>query len=257
MSEHYIEDGNLSFAWGKALRLVSKRGRSEMAPLIVSFTGFDDRGSVLEDTAIRSILDELLQEDGLQSVKTVGGTIFPVSLWNPNVSRTQFFERYRRIIPRLRKVSSKNKRGLYFERMISCGPENNTNQLDFVISHYLSRRGVRRSALQVAIFDPMQDHSKAAQLGFPCLQHVTFAPIKNCTSLSVNAFYASQYMVERAYGNYLGLCSLGKFVAHELSLKLERVTCYSGIALLDSGIRKARLKPLIEIVNQLSPLKDI
>jgi hypothetical protein len=46
----------------------------------------------------------------------------------------------------------------------------------------------------------------------------------------MNAFYATQYMVERAYGNYVGLCRLGQFVAHEMERHLVRVTCFTGIA---------------------------
>ena len=49
---------------------------------------------------------------------------------------------------------------------------------------------------------PIVSEATAAQLGFPCLQHVTFAPTDE--GLCVNAFYATQYMVERAYGILLG-----------------------------------------------------
>ena len=35
----------------------------------------------------------------------------------------------------------------------------------------------------------------------------------------MTGFYATQYVVERAYGNYLGLCRLGEFMAHEMGLK--------------------------------------
>jgi hypothetical protein len=112
--------------------------------------------------------------------------------------------------------------------MITGGPKGHENQLEFAIGTYLARDGVRRSVLQVAVFDPNRDHSAAAQLGFPCLQHVTFAPTDE--GLCMNAFYATQYMVERAYGNYVGLCRLGQFVAHEMERHLVRVTCFTGIA---------------------------
>ena len=87
--------------------------------------------------------------------------------------------------------------------------------------------------LQIGVFNPTLDHSAAAQLGFPCLQHVTFAPLDG--GLCVNAFYASQYIVERAYGNYVGICRLGQFAAHELGFKLLRMTCFTGIAECEVG----------------------
>ena len=47
--------------------------------------------------------------------------------------------------------------------------------------------------------------------------------------VNVNAFYATQYAFERAYGNYLGLCWLGRFVAHEMGLTLASVSCFTGV----------------------------
>lgn len=243
--EHYIEADNLSLAWGRALQCVSARGLKEVAPLIVSLTGFDENGVAFEDPAIRRELDILLRAEGSESVETVANTIFPSALWNPAASRAQLFERYRNILPRIHKASRKNRHGTYFERMTSNGADGYQNQLEFVIRTYTSRRGVRRSILQVSVFDPKQDHSSASLLGFPCLQHVTFAPTS--FGLSVNAFYATQYMVGRAYGNYLGLCRLGKFVAHELGMPLVRVTCNAGIGELD--VPKKRIAPVLVAVD--------
>lgn len=250
--EHYIEEENLSIAWGKAIRAVSLPGRTEVTPLIVSITGFDANGVPAETAAIRASLDALLLAERKQKVDTVASTIFPHYMWNPRAARSQLYQRYKTILPRLRETCHKNKHGIYFERMITGGPEDHPNQLEFVIGAYLSRDGVRRSMLQVAVYDPAKDLTSAAQRGFPCLQHVTFAPVDD--TLTVNAFYASQYMVERAYGNYLGLCRLGQFVAHSMELKLSRVTCYSGIAKCDFG--KTKLEPIIEAIDQAAPEQE-
>lgn len=243
--EHYIEASNLSVAWGRALKSVSARGRKEVAPLIVSLTGFDANGAVVEDISIRRQLDMLLSAENSESIETVANTIFPFSLWNPAMPRDQLFERYKSIQPRIRKASRKNIYGTYFGRMISNGAADRENQLDFVIRTYLSRKGVRRSVLQVAIFDPKLDHSSASLRGFPCLQHLSFAPTSE--GLSVNAFYATQYVVARAYGNYLGLCRLGQFVASELDIPLLRVTCYAGICELDTT--KRQIEPVLTAID--------
>ena len=97
----------------------------------------------------------------------------------------------------------------------------------------------------MAIFNPSKDHSASALRGFPCLQHLTFAPVGD--KLSVNAFYASQYMVEKAYGNYVGICQLGQFIASELKLKLDRVTIFTGIALCDAN--KGELAPILKLIE--------
>lgn len=228
----FIEDENLSRAWGRAVRpMMDRGGIAELVPLCVSITGFDD-GVPREESTIRAVLDASLARMSKQDCHTVANTIFPESMWNPAAPRSALFERYVRSLPRMLKASSKNRLGMYFQRLIQGGPQSHPNQLDFVITTYLARKGVRRSALQVAVYDAARDQSAAAQRGFPCLQHVTFVPVGE--TLSLNAFYATQYAFERAYGNYLGLCRLGRFVAHELGLKLARVTCFTGIMLSDS-----------------------
>lgn len=244
--ERYIESQNLSLAWGRAVQLVSRPGWKEVAPLIVSITGFDPKGHFGEDAGIRKELDALLQNRRSETVETVANTIFPIALWNPEVPRNHLFDRFNRIAPRIHRASRANSRGTYFERMIANGTDGRENQLDFIIRTYRSRAGVRRSVLQVAIFDPKRDHTPAARLGFPCLQHVTFAPTKD--GLSVNAFYAAQYMLKRAYGNYVGLCQLGRFVANELGIGLARVTCYAGIAELDLG--KKEINPVLGAIDK-------
>jgi hypothetical protein len=81
--------------------------------------------------------------------------------------------------------------------------------------------------LQAACFDPLKDHTGQSVRGFPCLQQVSFAHDQN-DGLAVNAYYPTQYVFDRGYGNYLGLCHLGHFMAHELGLQLLRVNCYIG-----------------------------
>ncbi len=242
--KHYISRSNLSHAWAEALREVLSHG--EAAPLIVSVTGFVN-GVVQEDPTIRMALDTTLEGLRLQTCDTVAGTIFPHSLWNSAEPAQRLFDRYMTILPKLRKASTKNRRGLYFERLIAGGPAGNVNQLAFILSQRASRNSVRRSALQLAVFDASRDHSTAAQLGFPCLQHVTAAPTKD--GLCINAFYATQYVVERAYGNYLGLCRLGRFLAHEFDMPLIRMTCLTGISLTGSGISKQKLTKVIQAID--------
>lgn len=248
MSDHYIEEASLSIAWAKAVRIASAPGKKEISPLVVSMTGFDGQGNPTETPAIRDALDLVLEQRQKQTVETVASTLFPYRMWNRTRPRIELFDRYKKILPKLRKASTKNRYGLYFERMINGGPNDpHPNQLDFVIGQYCSDSSVRRSMLQIGIFVPALDVTSAAQRGFPCLQHVTFAPVGD--KLTVNAFYATQYLVERAYGNYLGLCRLGAFAAHEMGLQLSRVTCYSGIAQIDGS--KGDLGPVFSALGNV------
>ena len=65
----------------------------------------------------------------------------------------------------------------------------------------------------------------------------------------MNAFYATQYIVERAYGNYIGLCRLGQFVGHEMELPLVRLTCFTGVAECDMA--KTSLAPVMDTIASI------
>ena len=143
----------------------------------------------------------------------------------------------------------------YFNRLINFGEvDNPINQLEFIINTW-SRKNHRHSALQAAIFDPKIDHSHQRQLGFPCLQHVVFHydGVNGCNGLSIIGFYANQLLFEKAYGNYLGLFRLGKFMASEMKLKLVRVICISTNAKLSDFRSKhsftSMIKRLKGIIN--------
>jgi hypothetical protein len=240
-----IEEGNLSVAWGKAFLEVVRAG--EVAPLVVVVKDIDNAAPP-EVPAIREALDHALEAEGKGlSCHTVANTIFP-SLWNPEEERQELYQRYLRILPRVRRHPS-NKYGVYFERLILFGHDGNlqggVNQLEHIIQTW-NGGNHRRTALQAAVFDPHRDHTNQRRRGFPCLQQVAFAPHGN-NGLGVTGFYATQYMFERAYGNYLGLCRLGRFMAHEMGLRLAQVTSIATPAVRDRS--KAMLNGLSERVR--------
>lgn len=236
-----ISDTNLSNAWARAFLESMKPGDGEISPLVVTITEFVDN-CPNEDTFIRQTLDEALAEQNYYSCDTVASTIFPLSLWNPERGREQLFERYVQILPQIKKLASHNKYGLYFERLIAFGPDK-INQLDHIIKTYQGGNH-RRSALQAAIFDPAADHTNQRQRGFPCMQQIAFAPQADY-GLSITGFYAVQHLFERAYGNYLGLCNLGRFVAHELGLRVTQMTCIAGVAKM-GDVNKKDMRGLVK-----------
>ena len=129
------------------------------------------------------------------------------------------------------------------ERLITA---NATNQLEHVLEIW--RRGVRRpSALQVGFFDPANDHRATHQLGFPCLHQLAVIDEKN-DKISLNAFYGSQLIAEKALGNYLGILRLGEFLASEMECRLRRVTCVSSVAIpkAATGLSKVALMKLLD-----------
>ena len=243
-----IEDKNLSHAWARTIARIQSTPGKNIAPLILSVDGFDDAGEPIEDPQTRAGLDAILAEHEEQAISRVAFTIFPKQVWKTaGGDRKVFFEHYRQAFPQYQAMNRKlNGRGLYFERLMMFGEgPMEGNQLEYIIDQYNGRTGVRDSMLQASIFDPKRDHTSSAQLGFPCLQHVSFVPTRD--GLVTNAFYATQQLFEKAYGNYLGIAQLGSFVAQQIGEKPARLNVFVGVAKLE-GIPKtdARLVALIE-----------
>ena len=248
-----IDDTNLSRAWARLLLQVLDGAGTEVAPLILSLSGFAESGQAVEDAAVRRALDELLMRKGRIVVENVAFTIFPQRLWKMSGGdRARLFARYCATFRRWQAINRKaNGRGLYFERMVRYGRGPcDGNQLEWILSQFNSRRGVRRSMLQATTFDPGRDHVASAQLGFPCLQQVSFEP--TAAGLVTNAFYATQQIFDKAYGNYLGLVQLGAFMAREMGMPLARLNVMVGVAKLERINKSdADLDPLVAAARAL------
>ena len=253
-----INDDNLGRAWSRLLLRVLEGSGTEIAPLVLSLTGFGKKGTVPEDASVRQALDHLLERKARFKVNAIAFTIFPQRLWTMSRgARSCLFALYRATVPRWKAMNKKaNGRGLYFERLVNYGrgPVDG-NQLEWILSQYNARKGVRRSLLQATTFDPDRDHVASAQLGFPCLQQVSFEPTTE--GLVVSAFYATQQIFDKAYGNYLGLAQLGAFMAHEMGMPLARLNVMVGVAKLERIAKSdPDLAPLVAAAKALTATRQ-
>lgn len=231
---------DLSTAWRDALERALQRSHRSLAPLLIVVSA-SGTGDIVEQPHIRRTVDHALLESDCYSVSISGSTIFPYKSWirankpNRHIFFTWYLTEY---LPRLKARDPRNQHGTYFERMIAFSGVRTSNatsttivrnQLDHIINDWTRPRShpkrPRQSALQVSLFDPVKDHTGQSVRGFPCLQQVSFA-YDDSEGLAVNAYYPTQYVFDRGYGNYLGLCHLGIFMAHELGLRFSQLNCY-------------------------------
>lgn len=258
MHSNLIEGRNLSEAWARAFLACHSAPGGALAPAVVSFDVRERYSNwALEVQDIRAELERQLENFdirsvGQSSIETVAGTIFPEPIWRRcSGDRQELYRRYDRIWPRVKKCRA-NCHGVYFRRLTAFNEDViKGNQLEKVIGTWQARVH-RHSALQAAIFDPMRDHKPLPRKGFPCLQQVAFHPNgpNGRDGLSVTAFYATQYLLEKGYGNYLGLYRLGRFMAGEMGLRLARVVCVaSDLRLGDQDHGKGRCRPLADALE--------
>jgi len=254
MSKLYVaKSPNLSLAWTEIFFQLMERGASEIAPAVITISELDEHSLPVQVPEIQRAIDGVNK----QSCRTVASTIFPNSLWAPDAEddAKRLYTRYEKVWPVVAKCRA-NSKGVYFRRLTAFAPEGNgeerpvVNQLAHIVDTY--RLGNHRhSALQASIFDPTRDHSNSRQRGFPCLQQVAFGVSDG--TLEVTGFYALQHHVPKAYGNYLGLCWLGRFMAKQMGLRLAQVTCIaSSLKLpLGDGYSKSGLTPLKSTLKQI------
>ena len=253
-----IKGVNLSYAWAKAFIQCYETSGGVLSPAVVHFPAFGPDNNI-ETTAIRELVDARLADpqkfiSNQSVIETVAGTIFPESVWRLSRGDRQIlYKKYVDMLPFIRRKQA-NRRGVYFQRMIAYPPADGKkdpiNQLEHIIKTWKSGNH-RHSALQAGIFDPRSDHSNAPILGFPCLQQVAFHAngSNGKDGLSLVAFYATQTLEEKAYGNYLGLHRLGIFMAKEMGMHLKEIVCVASALKLNNNLGKARCNSLVKAVK--------
>lgn len=254
---------------------VYDRKGTPLRPIVLSLVP-GDNATLNEDFEIRELVSNTLcalsspPKSQLFSIKVSASTIFPFEDWRRQGSPEcrAFSDWYlMEFLPRIKARDSRNGTGTYFERMVcfrglrrknSIYTERTCNQLDFIIDIWkkaaAKRRRPRQSALQVGCFDPAKDHTGQPVRGFPCLQQVGFG-YDDDNGLSVNAFYPTQFIFDRAYGNYLGLFNLGTFMAEQLGLRMNRLNCFIARPELGS-IPKGKLNVLADYVRSKLRTED-
>ena len=116
-----INETNLSAAWGRAVLHAIEHPGSDISPLVLSVTGFDESGIPPEEPAVRQELDKLLRAKGMRDVEDVAFTIFPQRLWTiAKGDRKALFSMYQDAFRRYQAMNPRvNRRGMYFDRLVA------------------------------------------------------------------------------------------------------------------------------------------
>lgn len=231
---------------------------------------------------IRQVLDHALDVAGAQSVDTVAETIFPASLypdpgltWSAGLPAAEralldaaaraLFEAYADMLPLLRTVNA-NKSGTYFSRMISWpGREaGGVNQLaariDRLRNELMSGRRTHNALDLDVAADALCDEEDLRGLqvyaptdrrtrSFPCLTHVDLTLHRG--RLHATAVYRHQYLIDKAYGNLLGLSWMMRFLCQQTGHELGELVVHATLA--DTQSRERSLKLARQARTSLEP----
>lgn len=229
---------SVSEAWALAFERAAAEPAGRLVHLVSTVT---DPGAELP--AVRRVLDAALEAACSQVVDTVAGTIFPSSLypdpgygWIPGIAVDReaeldaaaqaLYAGYCDMLPLLLTAAG-NSRGTYFGRMVSWpgkaagGPNQLADRITALRSEHRAGRR-RNNALDVDVAADSQDTLRGLQVyavtdrrrrGFPCLTHIDLTLHEG--RLHCMAVYRHQYLIEKAYGNMLGLSALLRFLCQQ------------------------------------------
>ena len=242
---------NLSIGWAKLMLALTRPGVTRLMPVTLSIRGFGTDGTVNEIAEIRAAIDAFLNAQERKDTENVAFTIFPQRYWQISAGdREAFFALFIESFQRIQSFNPRNnKRGSYFQRLVDLnGGGRGPNQLKWMLDDYDKHPKARRtSKFQATTFDPARDHTASGQLEFPCLQQISF--VFEDGALQLNAFYATQQIARKAYGNYLGLARLGAFMASQMDLNFEQLNVFIGMAKMDVSKSDPDLETLMNVIK--------
>ena len=236
-----IKGKNISDAWKKAIEHLIRNGKDDYN-LIVEI-----ENPTSDDKIVRDKFNQILFSMDDQRIETVANTIFPFEMKNKSENRFEFYNRFQKVYPILRKVTENNK-GTYFGRLVewNYGKGTTFNQVEHTIFKLERERNNGRGIrvmYEMSIYDPCLD--KNNQMGFPCMSFISIKIREDFIDLT--AIYRNQYFVQKAYGNYLGLGRLLDFIANESGYQTGKLTCIATHAALGDIKPKANYEKMLQI----------
>lgn len=262
----FIHTQDLSSAWLDALEHLLLCGGKD-TNVIVAIERVNE-----EILDVRQFLDDFLQErsgrrgEEFVPVTTVANTIFPQALYQPqrgSEARAFLYQRYEQSFA-VAKRYQPNRYGTYFRRMVSWQTgQKKVNQLEAIINRLcrgLSRPNPLSSAYEIGISDVIEtdvgapetgeiriyqpDYDDGRLMGFPCLSHISLTLFKR--RLHLTALYRNQYFIHKAYGNYVGLSRLLRFLCQEIGCEPGELTCVASHADAELTMGKRAIASLIQ-----------
>jgi thymidylate synthase len=189
---------------------------------------------------------QFTEQVGLLGPKDVAYTIFPHKLYTKKRNQKELIESYNRPNGLFARIQNRKRSwGSYFRRMTYYETKSGTiqNQLENIILAIKARSSISTAAYTIIIQKPGGETIRP--LGGPCLNYIAVQlESGNSVQLGLLAVYRNHDFLERAYGNYWGLCNLISFLAKETGTTPGPLTCISSKAYV-SG-KKTDLRSLVD-----------
>ncbi len=264
--DRFISGHDITSVWIRAIELLINRPDAEAFNLAVRI-----QKPTEESIPGRKIIDNFLENNvkgcQLGQIEMVAQTVFPYgflySCKNPNnpENRQDFYNEY---MKNSKVIRANNPRGTYFQRLINWpywdSKETKVNQLENIIKKINNEKSSRvvyestfcspansENSYDTTLYNPENDKNFVMRMNFPCLSHISIKPEMpnyQAGKIHMTAMYRSHYFGCRAYGNYLGLGKLLKFIADSTNREVGELFCVSSLAKIETS--KSEFIPLLQ-----------
>lgn len=182
------------------------------------------------DQHYHELVTKFAKQHDLIKPKDVAYTIFPYGFYSQEQGTGKLYKNYWRFFKYTRNKAHSGW-GTYFERMIRYPSESgNVDQLGKIINSIRESERISRAAYTMII--PKPGYENIRPLGAPCLNYIAIRtePAISGRVINLLAVYRNHDFLERAYGNYFGLCKLMEYIAIETGSEIGNLTCISSHA---------------------------
>lgn len=263
-----IQHETLAQAWVAAMELMLGRD-GKAVNLDVAF-----QADSIDDAAVTAQIDafvnqkDLRHNDGnLLTVATVANTIFPLALYHPHLgddAAPRLYENYA-LSMRIHRRRKRDKE-TYFSRLVAYpvspstevagewfNPDGSWNQLGYYVERLRGQRETLHlsSSYELGVSHPIDAELRVQapfkdkrMTSFPCLSHVSLTLVDD--RVHMNATYRNHTFISRAYGNYIGLASLLRFIARETGARPGEVQVVATHADAELSLGKTSVRELVE-----------
>ncbi len=235
IGDRFIDSGSISGAWLDAVTLLHGTKERKVVHLVARIR------EPTEIPEIRAEADYLVEHSTARQerwpIDTTRNTIFPAAWARRNPEPRDLAAYYRHRYPELRKLRDNN-RGTYFGRVVAYPRADGTtaDQLTETVRKLrqeLATGVAKGSRYEINIYSEAKDTSP---MSFPCLAHVSvhLGP-KHDRRLHMQAVYRNEFLVGRAYGNFLGLSELQSYMARAADIPVGELLMTINHAELDGN----------------------
>jgi thymidylate synthase len=247
--DRYILAENLSEGWLDAVRLLHDVPGRKVVHLIVRI--LDPQREVPEIRAAAQTLIDTNNTSGscdFPDIETTRSTIFPAAYAGRTNGPKALADYYRARYTKDHLLGFKeNERGTYFGRIVAyprAGDAQSADQLTDTVRKLrqeLKAGGSKKSSrYEISVYNETHDTSP---MGFPCLAHLSVHLHERRVHLQ--GIYRNESIIERGYGNFLGLAELQTYIAQSARAGVGELVITAGHAELD-GLKRPVTKMLQE-----------